>query len=137
MLLRIKIFPYLSQRNLKRKIEATFGGCALCNDTIESLDHIIVKCRFAGYTWSVLLAKLNIQSTPNNFYTFWTTWRSKDICMAFDQLCATFLWTYRKERNARIILNQAILEEEVLYFSLKLHNDWYILCNQKTTFLSL
>ncbi|KAJ0587940.1 putative reverse transcriptase zinc-binding domain-containing protein [Helianthus annuus] len=45
---------------LTRRVSLPSSTCALCNDTIQSVDHLLVTCDFAQHVWCLIFQWLNI-----------------------------------------------------------------------------
>ena len=80
----------------------------MCDQTAETIDHILLGCSLTREVWVLVLARLNLHSTivvrDENVFQWWLTARKqlpKLLRTGFDSLFFLVGWLIWKERNAR------------------------------------
>jgi hypothetical protein len=85
------------------------GPCALCDQAVETLDHLLIQCVMARETWFKILCPLGCQHLtllPNNTTVQWWLTSRKVVTKAhrkvFDSLVLLVAWSLWLERNNRV-----------------------------------
>ena len=82
--------------------------CVLCDQSLETLDHLLLGCIFSRELWSAVLRKLHldhaISVSYDNIFVWWLRERKsvpKIARSGFDSLFFLISWSIWKESNAR------------------------------------
>jgi hypothetical protein len=82
--------------------------CILCDQGIETIDHILLGCCFSGEVWHIWISRLNLQHVvvvaDEPALLWWLRCRKrvpKPVRRGFDSLFFLIGWMLWKERNAR------------------------------------
>jgi hypothetical protein len=79
----------------------------LCNQKLETIDHIIAFCSFSRQVWWHILTHLGADTFRigrDSMLSWWTSWRRRwmgDKRRGADSLFALVAWELWKERNGR------------------------------------
>ncbi|KAM0838878.1 hypothetical protein ACQ4PT_060692 [Festuca glaucescens] len=112
---KIKFFMWLALQNrlwtndrLEKRGWPTGWNCKLCNRAFESVDHLLVNCRFTIRLWGLLkewlgLQQLNILPWPSTPLHSWWSLMTKRKDLASLALLSWEIWN---ERNGRVFNNK-------------------------------
>ncbi|KAL1213821.1 hypothetical protein V5N11_009998 [Cardamine amara subsp. amara] len=86
--------------------------CCLCNQHLETREHIFLHCEYSEQLWSMLLRRLGQHQfifQDWNSLISWLSTASHDIPMKLKLLvCHTTIYTIWRERNDRLFNSQFI-----------------------------
>ncbi|WVZ61528.1 hypothetical protein U9M48_011389 [Paspalum notatum var. saurae] len=106
-------------------------SCALCDQGVETMDHLLVGCSFTKEVWLRVLSVLNWTSRmPGNHLSFVDWWLQarkgllKMVRRGFDSLILLVAWVIWKERNKRVFRRRAALLWTVISRILDEANSW-------------
>jgi hypothetical protein len=92
------------------------GPCALCSQTIEMVDHLLVGCGFSREVWFQVLSSCGLQQwtpSPDDRIAEWWTRARKGIPKArrkcFDSLLILVFWSLWLQRNSRVFRNEIVV----------------------------
>lgn len=107
------------------------GDCALCSQSLEELDHLLVQCVFSREVWFKALRKYGWQSLApgqnDSFILWWLRARkavSKVRRKAFDSFIVLVGWHLWLERNARTFRNVTASVSSVLSSIAQATEQW-------------
>lgn len=95
------------------------ANCVLCNQCIESRDHLFFNCLFSSKVWKQVLRLCCVNRTPrywaNEFIWAKHSLRGKSFCSIIKKLAwASTIYNIWRERNSRIHNNSFLNEEGIL-----------------------
>ena len=107
-------------------------SCALCAQSSETIDHLLVACPFSREVWFKVLRKVGwdtaLLHVPTDFFTTWWTKARKQIPKTyrrgFDSLVVLVCWLIWKERNHRTFDHRTRTIEEVVYLLIEEITAW-------------
>lgn len=114
---KIKHFAWLALQNklwtadrLAKRGWPNCGLCPLCKQTVESVDHLLIHCRFTVRVWGLIKEWLGLHFVDTSTWTGLTLnewWRlligpSSHHRKAMASLVLLTSWTIWNERNARV-----------------------------------
>jgi hypothetical protein len=114
--------------------------CVLCDDGIETRDHLFFECPFSAYIWSLCKLKLKLPSTLlGNMHheadLLANKFREKDVTYQLSRMAlAAAVWHIWKERSRRIFQQQSM--HKILVFR-RVYEDVTILirtCHWKVNY---
>lgn len=134
--LKIKIFPWLAfrrrhwtgDRRRRHGLDA-HEACYLCDQGLESIDHILAQCPVTREIWHHVLTALGRQcpqAAPTTL-RWWRRVRSLfhgDQRAGCDSLFALISWEIWKERNARSFRDSAATMTELLQVIKAIADRW-------------
>ncbi|WVZ99622.1 hypothetical protein U9M48_044891, partial [Paspalum notatum var. saurae] len=118
---RVKFFAWLAlqdrcwtgERRQRHGLQET-DDCALCDQEVESMEHLLTRCSYVREIWFCVFSLLGwLQRLPPHdlpFIDWWTRERkffSKLQRRGFDALILLMIWLVWKERNGRIFRRMA------------------------------
>lgn len=124
--LKVKIFLWLAlrrrhwtaDRRRRHGLEAQ-DRCHLCDQSPESIDHVLALCPYSRKVWFLVLQAMGVQLSPSSATTL--QWRHRIRSAAtgprkkgLDTLFALVSWQLWKERNARLFWSSAATIAEIL-----------------------
>jgi hypothetical protein len=124
--LKIKIFLWLAlrrrhwigDRRRRHGLDAR-EQCHLCDQEIETIDHLVANCSYTREVWFFVLQALGIQlpqAAPTTL-TWWRRLRSSSTPErrpGLDSLFTLISWQVWKERNARCFRGSSAAIREIL-----------------------
>ncbi|XP_076909288.1 uncharacterized protein LOC143566483 [Bidens hawaiensis] len=112
---RIPVWAELS----KRGIAMSSAVCPICEEEVESADHLMISCRLAQIAWSVISTWCKVPS----IYAFtirdllemhrYTSF-SKRKAKAFYAVCLTTIWCVWRARNALVFEGNPMILNKVV-----------------------
>ncbi|XP_039034030.1 uncharacterized protein LOC120170067 [Hibiscus syriacus] len=104
---------------LQRMGIATVGNCDICNEAMETRDHLFLVCPLASYLWEAILLLTGLKRTPLSWEDMlaWAcgAWKGKSLLTTILKLawCARIyaLW---EERNRRIFQGCSRSADDIL-----------------------
>jgi hypothetical protein len=137
---KYKFFMWLALQNrlwtndrLEKRGWPNCRECPLCKRVLESVDHLLVNCRYTIRLWSLLNEWLHIQALDLNLWpatTLHPWWgnmtKRKDVA----SLALLVSWELWNERNARIFKNKHA-PPSVLFNNIKLEARLWVLAGDK------
>ncbi|XP_076940283.1 uncharacterized protein LOC143609414 [Bidens hawaiensis] len=112
---------------LKRGIAVTTAVCPICEEELESTEHLVISCQFTQTLWSVISSWGKVSSIFAfsvkdllEFHRF--SYFPKQKAKAFNAVCLTTNWCIWRERNAlvfegkQININNVVGEIKALSF---------------------
>ncbi|CAN0856068.1 Putative ribonuclease H protein At1g65750 [Linum grandiflorum] len=109
--------------NLQRRGYHMANRCPMCQKTIETVDHLFLRCAFSRTIWDIICSKLLIHgpmlSDTSEFIAAWKGMNCKSPFQAvMEVLMHATIWFLWLERNERIfndkISSSAILTTRIL-----------------------
>ncbi|XP_039007586.1 uncharacterized protein LOC120135385 [Hibiscus syriacus] len=108
-----------TKNSLQRMGIISDGLCVLCNDDLETRDHLFIECSLADSLWKAILHLSGLRpsfSSWNNFLASTShAWKCKSLLITILKLawCA-FLYSLWEERNRRLFKGNSRNEAEIL-----------------------
>ncbi|XP_076889715.1 uncharacterized protein LOC143540582 [Bidens hawaiensis] len=112
---------------LKRGIVVTKAVCPICEEELESTEHLVISCQFAQTLWSVISSRCKVSSIFAfsvkdllDLHRF--SYFPKRKAKAFNAVCLTTIWCIWRARNAlvfegkQININNVVGEIKALTF---------------------
>ena len=138
--LKIRCFLWLCWKHklntrdaIGKKLGKFLDGCAICDTSPETIDHLYSFCPLFSKIWSsmcVALSTLCPQSTFRYICMDWTQSKfPKSSQLIILMLFSAIAWRCWRERNAGLFFNKASSTQVVACDALSLFRDWSILCN--------
>ena len=123
---KIEIFVWnlLKERVLVHEVMIRFGltlnsnsACSLCNNQLESIDHLFLHCKWSWNLWVEGMSWWNVSTCPNlKLLSWWDFWRSMSpgskYLRAWVTLFYAIVWTIWETRNARIFEKKVISQDQ-------------------------
>jgi hypothetical protein len=116
---KIKLFIWLVYQNriwtadrLAKRGWPNCGACPLCNQCLESVDHLLVHCRVSLRLWDKAKESFDIHSINTNawagltFTEWWTLISSGQNRKGMTSLAMLIIWEIWNERNDRVFKNK-------------------------------
>ena len=125
---RVKFFAWLAlqdrcwtaERRRRHGLQDS-DSCALCDQAVESMDHLLTKCSFSREVWfrcfDVLGWTHRLPSPDLSFIGWWLQARKgfdKRSKRGFDSVVLLTVWMIWKERNNRVFRRKASMPCVVL-----------------------
>jgi hypothetical protein len=94
--------------------------CYLCDQYLETIDHIIVSCSFSRQVWGTILAMLGADASQvggDSLLAWWEQWRRRwhgDKKKGAEPYSRFVAWEIWKERNARCFRSIASTVDQIL-----------------------
>ncbi|XP_039019422.1 uncharacterized protein LOC120150886 [Hibiscus syriacus] len=108
-----------TRERLSRMGITTVDSCVLCNDYVESRNHLFADCTTATTLWKAILRLNHLTKPPMSWDSMlaWaiTAWKDKSLLTSIMKIAwCTFIYTVWEERNRRIFQGRARTVEEML-----------------------
>jgi hypothetical protein len=104
---------WTAERRFKHGLQDS-AVCIICDQSSETMDHLIIGCTFSREVWSILLSKLHLQDVliiqEERALEWWLRSRKlllKHLRKGFDSLFFLVGWSIWKEINARTFNDKA------------------------------
>ena len=109
---RVSLFLWTATRggiltidNLVKKNLPLVNWCCLCRSDEESVDHLLIHCKFASALWSEVLIMFGVQwvmpDTIASLLFAWRNWLGTYSSKVWNLVPACLMWLVWKERNTR------------------------------------
>jgi hypothetical protein len=108
--------------------------CPLCDQEMETINHLLVSCVFVRQFWLLLLRRVGLgdlspQPLETNFFDWWctsSTWVNQSVRKGFNSLVTLGAWTLWRHRNEcvfngaspRLSAALAVAGEEAIMWSM-------------------
>ena len=97
--------------NLIKKCQFLVNRCCLCCCDGESMDHLLLHCKFSHALWCEVFVVFGIQwvmpRLVKSFFFIWRNWFGKHLSIIWNVVPACLMWLVWQERNARIFEDKA------------------------------
>ena len=97
--------------NLIKKCQFLVNRCCLCCCDGESVDHLLLHCKFSHALWCEVFVVFGIQwvmpRLVKSFFFIWRNWFGKHLSIIWNMAPACLMWLVWQERNARIFEDKA------------------------------
>lgn len=113
---KIKFFAWLAVQNrlwtndrLEKRGWPNCGNCTLCKQVMESVDHLLVNCRYAIRLWGFIKDWLGLHSLDrlawptDSIHSWWGTMTKRKDLASVTLLVSWEIWS---ERNTRVFKNK-------------------------------
>ena len=91
--------------NLVKKNFPLVNWCCLCRCDEETVDHLLLHCKFVHTLWSEVLSFFGVQlvmpKTVVSLLSTWWNWLGNQSSNVWNMVLACLMWLTWKERNAR------------------------------------
>jgi hypothetical protein len=137
---KIKFFSWLVLQNcpwtndrLEKQGWPNCGNYPLCKRVLESIDHLLVHCRYTIRLWGFLKERLGIQDLYLNawitasLHSWWGMMTKRKDLASFTLLVSWEVWN---ERNARVFKNKHA-HPTVLFQNIKVQASLWVLAGDK------
>lgn len=118
--------------------------CVLCDQSPDTLDHLLLGCVFSRELWSAMLRKLHldhaISVSHDNIFVWWLRERKsvpKIARSGFDYLFFWISWSIWKERNARTFRGPSTQPTNLLSRIVEEAREWSLAGYRKLSMLLL
>lgn len=105
--------------------------CIMCDQGVESIDHILLFCCYSREVWHSCLAKLQLLGAApfddGHAIAWWLRVRKmipKPLRKGFDSFFFLMGWTLWKERNARTFSGVATPASQLVLLIQEVADDW-------------
>ena len=96
--------------NLIKKGQFLVNRCCLCCCDRESVDHLLLHCKFSHALWCEVFVVFGIQwvipRSVKYFFFIWRNWFGNHLSIISNMVPACLMWLVWQERNAHIFLRQ-------------------------------
>ncbi|KAE8716557.1 L-tryptophan--pyruvate aminotransferase 1 [Hibiscus syriacus] len=108
-----------TRERLTRMGITTVDSCVLCNEAIESRNHLFADCTLAASLWKEILNLNHLIKPPMSWDNMpaWASnsWKGKSLLTSIMKIAwCTFIYTVWEERNMRLFQGRARSVEEML-----------------------
>ncbi|CAL5041675.1 unnamed protein product [Urochloa decumbens] len=142
--LKVKMFLWLAvhrrhwtaERRIRHGLQS-HTNCLLCDQELETIEHILVRCSYAQQIWWLILQHLGfVVLIPGNgsIQEWWHQLRNQLLShkrKGFDSLFALITWQLWKERNARLFRDAVSTPLQLLGRIKREGDDWIAAGAQK------
>ena len=104
--------------HLIKKCQFLVNRCCLCCCDGESVDHLLLHCKFSHALWCEVFVVFGIQwvmpRSVKSFFFIWRNWFGKHLSIIWNMVPACLMWLVWQERNARIFEDKARTLEHLI-----------------------
>ncbi|XP_073111220.1 uncharacterized protein [Elaeis guineensis] len=118
----------LTKENLIKRGVATVENCLLCNESGETLNHLMLQYSYSRFYWHIIFSPFSSLDLPQSFPDVWVSWRHshhvRSLSPALKCLFITVVWSLWKERNTRVFRFIATMPPATARKAISVYLDW-------------
>ena len=92
--------------NIVKRGQSLVNRCCLCYCDGESVDHLLLHCKFSHTLWCKIFAEFGIQQvmprSVSYFFFIWRKWFGKHFSTIWNMVSTCLMWLVWQERNTHI-----------------------------------
>ena len=92
--------------NLVKRGQSLVNRCCLCCCDGESVDHLLLDCKFSHALWCEAFAVFGIKwvmpRSVSSFFFIWRNWFGKHLSTIWNMITACLMWLVWQKHNTRI-----------------------------------